>query len=307
MSERDEVEKAMELAVQGSHSKARDMVLQLETRVKEPGLRLQLIDVAQSVLKNVEDNDKKAALSAEGARIAEAIGRIDLQSHFMATTADLKMLQVALIHHSRSMLKIAPRWFEFATEADMTEYELLTTLIEQRENEIDALLSQAVSHSERSGDKKIQASVLMSMGSIESHRYQLCKMDCMRGVRAKLWTMFEFMHYPFFEYLLTFWNGDAQILNAHFKSFTTSFLTAAKLASEIGDPLAGYAYYNLAVHLKSTYRFGPAKRRLAKARIIALKHNDAALIKQLEALEKYIKQRNRDIPDYLSGETRELN
>lgn len=304
MSERDEVEKAMELAMRGSRSDARDIVLRLEPRIKEPNLRLRLIHVAQSVLSNVKDNAKKTTLSVEGAKIAEAIGRTDLQGHFMATTADLMMLQVSLLHHSRSMLKIAPRWFEFATEADKNEHESLTTLIEQRESEIDTLLSQAVSHSERSGDKKIQASVLMSMGSIESQRYQQYKMDCMRGVRAKLWTMFEFMHYPFFEYLLTFWNGDDQKLNAHLKSFTTSFLTAARLASEIDDPLAGYAYYNLAVHLKSTYRFGAAKRHLATARILALKHNDAALIEQLEALEKYIKRKNRDIPDYLSGETR---
>ena len=307
MSERDDVEKAMELAMQGSRSDARDMVLRLEPRIKEPSLRLQLIDVAQSVLNNVSDNAKKVDLSVEGARIAKAIGRTDLQSHFMAITADLMMIQVALLHHSRSMLKIAPRWFEFATEADKNEHTSLTALIEQHEREIDTLLSQAVSHSERSGNKKIQASVLMSMGSIESQRYQRYKMDCMRGVRAKLWTMFEFMHYPFFEYLLTFWNGDGQKLNAHFKSFTTSFLKAARLANEIGDPLAGHAYYNLAVHLKSAYRFGAAKRRLAKARIFALKHNDAALIEQLEALEKYIKQKNRDIPDYLSGETRELS
>jgi len=231
----------MELTMQGRRSDARDMVLQLEPRIKESGLRLQLIDVAQSVLNDVKDNAKKATLSIEGAKIAEAIGRTDLQCHFMAKTADLMMLQVAMLHHSRSMLKIVPRWFEFATEADKNEHESLTTLIEQRENEIDTLLSQAVAHSERSGDKKIQASVLMSMGSIESQRYQRYKMDCMRGIRAKLWTMFEFMHYPFFEYLLTFWNGDSQILNAYFKSFTTSFLTAARLASEIDDPLAGYA------------------------------------------------------------------
>ena len=32
-----------------------------------------------------------------------------------------------------------------------------------------------------------------------------------------------------------------------------------------------------------------------------------ALIEQLETLGKDIKEKNRDIPDYLSGETRELN
>ena len=307
MSERDELKTAMDLAMQGKHSDARDAVLCLESRIKEPHLRLQFIDVALNILDNVKDNAKKVTLSIEGARIAEAIGRTDLQAHFMAKTADLVMLQVALLHSSRSMLKCALRWFQFATEADKKEHESLTTLIDQLERQIDILLSQAITQSERSGDKRFQASVLMSMGSIESKRYLRYKMDCMRGIRAKLWTTFVFVRYPFFEYLLTFWNGDAQKLNAYVKSFTRSFLKAVRLSGEIDDPLAGHAYHNLAVCLKSAYRFGAAKKYLAKARIIALKHNDAAMMLQLEALEKYIKEKNGDIPDDLGGETRELN
>lgn len=304
MSVRDELNRAMELARQGKRSDARDAVLSLEPRIKEPRMRLQLIDVALSILDNVKDNAKKATLSTEGASIAEAIGRADLQAHFMARTADIVMLQAGLWHHRRSMLKLAPRWFQFATEADENEHESLTTLIDQLERQIDALLSQAITQSERIGDKKIQASVLMLMGSIESARYLRYKMDCMRGVRAKLWSKLEFMRYPFFEFMLTFWNGDGKKLNAYVKSFTRSFLKAVRLSEEINDPLAGNAYHNLAIHLKSAYRFGAAKRCLVKARTIALKHNDAVLMSKLEALEKYIRAKNRDTPDYLSGETR---
>lgn len=298
----------MDLAMQGKRSDARDAVLGLEPHIKEPRCsRLLLIDLALSILDNVKDNAKKTTLSIEGARIAEALGRADLQAHFMAKTGDLAILQVAMWHHQRAMLKLAPRWFQFATEADKNECESLTILIDHLERKIDALLSQAITQSKRSGNKKIQASVLMSMGSIESARYLRHKMDCIRGLRAKFWTKFLFARYPFFEYLLTFSNGDAQKLNAYVKSFTSCFLKAARLSEEASDPWGGYAYHNLAIHLKSAYRFGAAKRCLAKARIIALKHNDAALQLQLEALEKYIKAKNRDIPDYLSGETRELN
>ena len=270
-------------------------------------MRLQLIDVALSSLDNVGDNAKKVTLSLEGSRIAEVIGRSDLQAHFMAKAAEHIMLQVGLWQHSRSMLKLAPHWFQFATETDKKEHESLTTLIEQLERKINALLVQANTLSERSGDKRIQASVLMSNGSIEAARYLQYKMGCMRGVRAKIWTMFELAHYPFFENLLTFSNGDSQKLTAYVRSYTNSFLKAARFCEEVNDPLAGYVYYNLAIHLKSAYRFGAARRSLRKARNIALKHNDAALLPQLKALEKYIKAKNRDIPDYLSGETRELN
>jgi len=306
MSERDEIKKAIELATQGKHSEARDAVLRLEPCIKELGMRLQLIDVAMSVLNNVKDNAKKAALSHEGTRIAEKIGRPDLQAHFMAKTADLATLRVAMWHHRRSILKLAPRWFQFATETDNREYESLSTLIDNLEREIDTLLSQANTLAERSGDKKIHASVLMSRGSIESARYLRFQADCLRGVRAKLWAKFRFVRYPIFLYLLTFSNGDARILITYVKSFIGSFLKAAQLSEQIDDPLAGYAYYNLANHLRSAYRFSAAKRYLRKARTIALKHKDTALMPQLEQMEKYIRAKNRDIPDYLSGETREL-
>src|SRR6266446_3659589 len=121
MPVRDELNRAMELAMQGKRSDARDAVLSLEPRIREPRLRLQLIDVAMSALDNVNDNAKKATLSIEGAKIAEAMGRADLQAHFMAKTADLAMLQVAIWHHRRSILNLAPRWFQFATEAEKNE------------------------------------------------------------------------------------------------------------------------------------------------------------------------------------------
>src|SRR5258708_4500800 len=129
MSVRDELNRAVELANLGKRSEARDAVLSLEPRIKEPRLRIQLIDVSLSALDNVKDNAKKATLSIEGTRIAEGMGRVDLQAHFMAKTADLVMTQVALWHYRRSMLKLAPRWFQFATQTEEKEHESLTTLI----------------------------------------------------------------------------------------------------------------------------------------------------------------------------------
>ncbi len=304
MSEKDELKRAMELATQGKRAEARDVLLNLEPRIKEPQLRLQLIDVALSTLDNVGDNAKKATLSIEGARIAHTMGRTDLQAHFMAKTADLIMLQVAVWHHRRSMLRLTPRWFQFATEADKREYESLITLIERLDTEIDSLLSQAITQSQKSSNKKIQASVLMSRGNIEAARYLRYKMDCMRGIRAKLWMKFTILRYPVFEYLLTFSNGDARQLNNYVKSFTNNFLEAATLSDEIGDHLAGYALHHLALHLKSAYRFCAAKKCLRRARAVAIKHRDPVLSQQLDELEEIIKAKNRDIPDYLSGETR---
>jgi len=307
MAESDELREIARLAMSGRRAEARTAILKLEPRVKDPQLRLELIDVASSVLNDVKDNAKKALLSLEGARIAARMGLPGLQAHFMAKSAEVAIYQVAIWHHRRSMLDLPPDWFQFATEADMTEHKSLTTLIDKVEGEIDSRLSQAKIQAEQSGDKRVQASVLMSTGTIESARYLQFKMNCMRGFRAKIWSHFEIARYPLFEYALTFWNRDAQKLNDHVKAFTNSFLEAARLSEEMNDSLAGYAYFNLAVHLRSTYRFGACKKYAAKARFVATKHNDTALLSQLPALEETIKAKNRDIPDYLAGETRKLN
>lgn len=303
MSERNELQRAIKIAIEEQRANAHDAQSSLEVNNK----RLQAIDSELSKLNNVKDNAKQIDLCIEGTMIARKLERTELQAHFMAKKADLLMLQVGLQDYHRKMLKLPPRWFQFATKADKNEYESLTISVEKLDGEIDTLLEQAIAQVEKSGDKRIQVSVLMSKGSIESSRYMRYKIDRLSAFHAKLWTMFSFAHCSLFEYLLAFSNGDAQKLNAHVKLFTNSFLKAAHLAEEIKDPLAGYAYYNLAVHLRPTYKFGIAKKYLAKARDIASAHNITDLIQQIQALEKSIEARNKDIPDYLSGKSRGSN
>jgi len=49
------------------------------------------------------------------------------------------------------------------------------------------------------------------------------------------------------------------------------------------------------------------KDTLENARSVAIKHNDRALMRRIEVLEKSIKAKNKDVPDYLNGETREID
>jgi hypothetical protein len=145
----------------------------------------------------------------------------------------------------------------------------------------------------------------MSKAAIESSRYLQYKAEYMtHGVRAKLWMKFRFMRYPFFEYLLTVWNGDAKKASVLFNSFRLSLLKAAQLFEEVDDSNAGVAYYNLANDLRTGYQFRLAKKYLAKAKMIATKHDDKVVLGQVEEMYEAIRDRNKHIPDYLNGETR---
>jgi len=80
-----------------------------------------------------------------------------------------------------------------------------------------------------------------------------------------------------------------------------------QLFEDINDPMAATAYHNLANDLKSAYRFRAAKKYLAKGKVVALKHNDQEMLRRIGLMEKEIAAKNRNIPDYLNGETRDID
>jgi tetratricopeptide (TPR) repeat protein len=67
---------------------------------------------------------------------------------------------------------------------------------------------------------------------------------------------------------------------------------------------AAYALYNLANYLRSAYRFTKAKSYLDQALALAEKYGDQRLLKNMRGLEKSIRAKNRDIPNYAAGERR---
>lgn len=294
MSKRNELNRAVKLTREGKYSEARDAILRLEPDIRDPQMRVLLIDIAMNALHNVQDNLKKTELSLEGAQISESIGRIDYQAHFLGRAADFIMFRIGFLYGKRKGIKLTPGWFGYATEAEKNEYDSLTQLISQLDAQVDDILSKAIALSKLIGDKRAQASVLMSLGSVEATRYLRYKMDCIGGIRAKLWSRFELFRYPFFEYVLNFWSGDSKKLAAYVRAFKKCFLESGGLYEEINDPLAGGPYYNLALHLKSSYRFRSAKKYLEKANALALRYNDTALRMQIQALRKSIKLKNRD-------------
>ena len=306
MSEKDNLQNAINLLMNGKRKEAAAELLNLDSKIMDKNLRIQLIDASLSALDPTKDGGRLIELSGEGIKIAGDYGRKDLQAHFMSRRADFLMTKVAFLQYRRQNLKLAPGWIEFSTEANKQEYEKLTAQVEKLEREVNDLLAQATILAEQSGNKNVFGRVLMARGSVESSRYFHYKTECMRGnLRTKLWLKFEFLRYPFFEHLIIFTGKNAQKLRSPVDTFTENFLKAAQIFEELGDSTAGYAYHNLANDLKTAYRFREARKYLEKAKSIAVKHNDPLLKKQVEMLEKAIKAKNRDIPDYLSGETRE--
>lgn len=286
MSEKDNLQNAINLLMSGKRKEAAAELLNLDSKIMDKNLRIQLIDASLSALDPTKDGGRLIELSGEGIKIAGDYGRKDLQAHFMSRRADFLMTKVVFLQYRRQNLKFAPGWIEFSTEADKQDYEKLTAQVEKIETEVNDLLAQALILAGQSRNKNVLGRVLMAKGSVESSRYLHYKTECMRGnFRAKLWLKFEFLRYPFFEHLIIFTGKDAQKLQSFVDTFTENFLRAAQIFEKLGDSTAGYAYHNLANDLKTAYRFGAARKYLGKARGIAQRHNDSLLMRQLEMLE----------------------
>jgi len=308
MSEENDLKKMIELLMAGKRKEAAAGLLNLYPRITKKELRLQLIDASLSTLDPIKENQKLIEMSAEGVKIAEDLQMPNLQAHFMGNKANFLMDKITFLQHQRYSLKLAPGWIEFSTEADKKQYEIIIKEVERREKEINTLLAQAMILAEQSGDKKVLGRILMFRGSVESTRHLHHKIKCFSGnSKVKRWLKFKFLHHLILKYPFIFNKKQSKRLKSFVASFTSDFLRAAQVFEEIKDPTAGYAYHNLANNLKSAYRFKKAKKYLKKAESVAKEYNDTLLMRQVKIMKKAIKAKNRDIPDYIGGETRNLN
>lgn len=303
MSEENEYKKAMDLLMVGKRKEASTVLLDLYGQTTKKGFKVQLIDALLSALDPVEENQRLIDISSEGIKLANELETPALQSNFMGRKADFLMGRVSFYQYQRSNLKFAPSWIEFSTEADKSSYEKLTAKIERFERETDQLLVEAISIAERTNNKRILGFILISKASVESSRYLHYKMEYVCGIfKAKIWLL---LHRWGFEFPILFGLKHYKTLKEYVDSFTASYLRAAKLLEEIGDDVAGFAYYDLAVHLKIAYKFHQANKYLRRAKVIAERSNNALLNSKIKELEKSIKARNKDVPNYFEGEARQ--
>lgn len=303
MSEENKYKRATDLLMEGKRKEASTILLTLYKQTTKRGFKVQLIDALLVALDPIKDNQKLIDMSSEGIKLASELRMSAPRAHFMGRKADFLMSRVSSYRYQRSNLKLTPGWIGFSTEADKRSYEELTAEIEGFEKEVDQLLTEAIFIAERIDNKRALGFILMSKASAENYRYLYYKMEYMSGtLKVKVWLL---LHRYGFEVPILFGLKYHKTLKEYLDSFTASYLRAAKLLDEIGDDTAGFAYYDLAVNLKTAYKFRRTNKYLCRAKVIAERSNNTLLDSKIKELEKSIKARNKDIPNYLEGETRE--
>ena len=303
MSEGKYFREALSLLLSGRRKEAAAKLLPLYEHAISKHFRIQVIDALLSALNPIQDNQKLVELASEGIGLANELGTTNFKAHFMSRKADLLMRRVDSYQYQRASLKLIPDWFVFSLEIDKNKYENLTKAVEGLEIDIEKLLADALALAQATGDKKVLAFILMSKASIGFSHFMHYKMGFLRDSgKAKLSL---FLHKLGFEIPILFGYKYYRSLRLYVNSFSANLLAAARLFKEIDDEQAAFAYFDLAICLRSAYRFRGAIKYLRKAEDAAKLRNNTLLLAQIRALKKSIWARNRDVPDYLEGEARE--
>lgn len=147
----------------------------------------------------------------------------------------------------------------------------------------------------------------MSKGSLASARYMELKGEYLRlELPIVKWLKSGWLRYYLFDHRFIFNTEHRQELKALIRSYRADYLRAATLFDGVGSSMAANAYYNLANHLRTAFRFREARKYISKAEAIARTHNDVVVLRQAKVLKRIIKARNKDIPNYVAGEKRDL-
>jgi tetratricopeptide (TPR) repeat protein len=275
---------------------------QQETR---PGVRLQIIDTLLSALDQVKDNERLITLTAEAIAISQKLQQDDYRAHFMARRAEYFMARNGFVQYEQQMIKLAPGWIMFSLQKDKDRYEALAAVRQAQDREIKNLIDEAMMLAQQKGREELLGFILMSKGSISSARYMELKGDYLRLESPIVkWLKSGWLRYYLFDHRLIFNAQHRHELKSLITSFRVDYLKAAKLFEELKSSMAANAFYNLANHLRSAFRFREARKYLDKAEKIASVNNDVVVLRQVGLLRKIIKARGKDIPNYVQGGTR---
>lgn len=308
MTEADRLREAERRWASGDAQGAISIHLDVCINGRDDRVRLQSALVLVERLKAVEHLDRFLQVCDAGIRCAQRMTDSRSEAYLLGQKAEgLEVVNGLNFVPTRKRLRMAPGWFGFSLERDKAQYKELTHKIEANEAEIEAMLAQALATAERAGSHSTKAQVLLCTGQVHFNRYMNLKTEYVRGATMVPRSVLRLLRPYRLDDFLHFTKDERAKMSACLDQCEASYLAAADEFQKDGDGSGvGYAHFKLANSLRSAFRFRKAKKYLRLARGIAERHGDNNLSAGIRVLEKSIRMRNRDMPNYLAGERREI-
>lgn len=300
MSEKDKFQAALYFTSLGQMEKASAIFWEIYNKTKNSALKLQTILTLITILNQSKDNDILQKICTEGINLANCLGDIDAKAYLIAKKAHCLSVDVWFNLYKRKNLVLTPGWKGFALESEEKEYKNLTEKIISSEKEADLLLNESLKIIEEKDSKDTKANVLMFKGELYAEKYLNYKMENMKLTKLRLF----FKNLTSKDYFF-FNREDRKKLKEFMSSCKNSFLESASIFESSGDEIGkAHSFLNLANYLGSASCQNEANKYLAKARKIAQKHKDIAMLHRIDKLVKSIKTRTVNTPRRFNREGR---
>ena len=265
---------------------------------KNSSLKLQAILELTTTLSPTEDIDKLIKICTEGMNLAGQLGSLDLKACLMAKKANYLSHYLSLCRYERKKLKLVPQWIGFALENDEKEYNELTGKISKFENEADDLLHKSIKIANEINDQYAKANILSLKGQFYGGKYLDFKMENMKTSK-----IFLFSLSPRLKDYFLYDRNKRKEMKKYISILRKSFLESAQIFESLNNKLGeANSLFGLAIQLRSTNRFKKVIKFLTKAKKIAQKQKDIALVNQINEFEKSLTRKNRDIKDHFNME-----
>ncbi len=265
--------------------------------------RLESIIDSLNISSRLRNHSKLIKSCEEGMEIARNLKDYATQAYLMARKALFLSLDISLHIYAQQNIVLSPNWIGFSLKADERRYKDLTNQIKANRNEIKHLFGKAMQIAEQQGRQDLKAHILMLMGQYYGGKLSDYKTEHIaKKPRSRLSNLCLAKRYNL-DYYLVFDRNDRRKMKKYLFLCRKKLLEAAVLFEAVADKSKeSYALYNLANQLRTANKFKEASKYLTQAKIIARKSSDVNLLKMADEMEKRIKTRNKDIPNYVGGE-----
>lgn len=302
MADTKELNNTRNLIAEGRHPEARKILEAITTQ--DPKIKLDILLAFLVVLDHVTENDKLLDVATEGIEIATKLGNDEVCAYLMARKSIFLLTHLSSIVHRQKNLMLSSNvfeWIDFSLERDKKEYEAIVEMRKPIEKEVDSLIEAVIEQAEKGGGHYFRGHLFSAIGDFYSSQYLNDMLDFQKGGKVKSrianlyfvrrWNLDKFLYDRTSRKKIT---DSKKKCIQYFERSINEFRLGSKKSEEAN------AIYNLAVKMKTFYKFGRAKGLLEKAKFIALELHEKPLLQKIEMLEKEVADKNRHIRDYVT-------
>lgn len=310
MSDIKKLKEAHTLFAEGKREKAVTLFLEVFHTTPHDEERLDAVIALVDTLDQLEKNDELIEIANAGIEIATKMGREELRQYLLSKKVMFLASDFSTLVYTKQNIKLSALafdWMGFSVEKDRDQFELFSRRKMALEDEMSVAEKECIDAT-RGENHYLNGRIFLSLSAAQFSMYIAEQIDLVSrgGFASKMANMYWVRRLRLQGFIL-FKNKDRRLIESHLRQSSEYFLRAfQEFRSAQDDSSLAYAFFNYAAQLTIVSRFREARKYLKLSRDIAVRQNDSVLIGHLNELEARIKDRNRNIRDYVEEQGLDL-